>query len=151
MTTPFLDELADLCANQWHETRVLEAMERKAFKGFLEKAWKEKLRPLARKEARKGFTQWTGCFFIDEYKFKAFVPMRQDLIDNLPDELAQAWAVGALEVEYGRENKYEIHLNCRKQAEKRHNDLRSEYGPDAEATPAAKRARTEAKVKTEAP
>ena len=152
MTTPFLDELADLCANKWHQTKILDVMERKAFKRHLERTWKEKLRPLAIQEAGKGYTTWFGCFSIAEYKFQAFVPMRQDVIDNLPDELAQAWAVGALRVEYGTPSQYEIHLNCRKQAEKRHNDLRSKYGwPDAEATPAAKRAKAEAEVKTEAP
>ena len=99
MSTPFLEELGSYTASKWDTDKILEAMEKTTFPGHLEKTWENVLRPNAKREARRGFTSYVGCFHISDYKFKSFVPSRQDVIDNLPDQLAQAWAAGALSVD----------------------------------------------------
>ena len=84
--TPFLQELAQECAQYWHDTKLVEEKEKRELPAKLEQTW-ENMKPRLKANSKKGLSSFATYFYMSDYNLQAYSPSMQDVIDMLPWEL----------------------------------------------------------------
>lgn len=84
--TPFLMELAQDCAQCWHDTKQLEEKEKNALPAQLAQTW-ESMKPRIKANSKKGLSSFSTFLYMSDYNLKSYSPSRKDIIDMLPWEL----------------------------------------------------------------
>jgi len=84
--TPFLQELAQECAQNWHDTKLLEEKEKRELPAKLAQTW-ENMQPRLLANSKKGLSTFSTYLYMSDYNLQAYSPSLQDIIDALPWEL----------------------------------------------------------------